>query len=69
MNGDVSGLAFFKASRILCLASSRNERFEIFLTLPGPSLAEANDRLNMMRVRRPGGSSLSPTSDGLVVGC
>ena len=49
MDGDVSGVvASFKTSRILCLASSRNERLETFLALPARSFVAANERLNMV---------------------
>jgi hypothetical protein len=42
-------VASFKTSRILCLASSRNERFDTFLALPARSFVAANERLNMVR--------------------
>jgi len=49
IDGDVSGVvASFKASRILCFASSRNERFETFLALPALSFVAAKDRLNIL---------------------
>lgn len=49
IDGDVSGVvASFNASRILCLASSRNDRFDTFLALPARSFVAANGRLNMV---------------------
>ena len=66
IDGDVTGVvASFNASRILCLASSRNERFDAFLALPARSFVAANERLNM--VSRDAIDLMFPTEERIVV--
>jgi hypothetical protein len=66
IDGDVSGVvASFNASRILCLASSRNDRLDTFLALPARSFVAANERLNM--VSREAIDLMFQTKEGIVV--